>query len=118
VTSGTPRSSRDPRRVDGPYQLVSLRHDFPDAWYRYQACKGLSVDLTADMDILPCALRSGMKPDLEAVKAIHLPKGAAAEMAVELEPDKHGSAWTIEVSGVGAPAPVDDIYLLTRFKLQ
>ena len=100
---------------DGPYQLVSARHDFPDAWFRYQAGQGLTVNLATDM--LPFALRSGMKPKLEKVHAIELPKDAAAAPPKDVPIVNAAIGWSLAVEAAGAPADVDDIYLLTRFKL-
>lgn len=106
---------KTPNHADGPYQLVSVRHDFPDAWYRFQAGEGLSVSLSTD--ILPYALRSGLNPKLEEAHAIRLPKGAAAEAAKQMEIHQEGAAWSMTVEAAGPPPSVDDIYLLTRFKL-
>jgi hypothetical protein len=102
-------------RGDGPYQLVSLRHDFPDAWYRYQAGQGLTITLSTD--ILPYAIRSGMKPKLEQVSAISLPKDAPADNARDIPIVTSPGGWTLAVEAAGPPAALDDIYLLTRFKL-
>lgn len=106
---------KTPGRTNGTFQLASVRHDFPDVWYRFQAGEPLTLDLTTDL--LPYVLRQGLSPKLEEVHAIRLPKGTAAAEPEALAIVRKGQAWSVGAPALGPPANLDDVYLLTRFKL-
>ena len=100
----------------GPFQMLSLRHDFPDAWHRFRVGDDLSVSLTAD--ILPYVLRSGLKPTLEEVHVIPLPKGKKAEPAMPGPLVQDGEAWSLTIRTATDQQALDDITLLARFSLE
>lgn len=100
---------------DGYHQMVSVRHDLPDAWYSFQAGQGLGISLTNA--VLPYVVRQHLKPTLKKVLAYKLPTGAAAAELPAIEPVATPQGWSFAIEGVNGPDEVDDIVLVTAFKL-
>jgi hypothetical protein len=110
------KSSHDGQQFEGPFQLVSLRHDFPDDWLRFQSGAALTVTLTPQL--LPYVLREALEPELKDVLAIRMEKGKPGEDDGPREIQEVAGGWTIEVSpAIPSPADLEDVYLLSRFQL-
>ncbi|WP_139184535.1 neuraminidase-like domain-containing protein [Arthrobacter sp. ok909] len=104
--------------AQGPYRLISLRHDRPDEWATYRAGKGIRA--TISTQVLPYILRHGTTPKLQEAVLIRLPKDKPADSPGELTISGHGPDWTVEPAAnhdVGDPADTDDILLVTRFQI-
>ncbi|WP_198588375.1 Tc toxin subunit A-related protein [Geodermatophilus chilensis] len=101
----------------GPYRLVSLRHDCPDAWAAFRAGQPLDVAVVPEM--LPYFLRDRSMPTLEDAVAFPLPTARPAGDPVVLATGGAGP-WSLALpdpDALGDPARTDDVALLLHFAL-
>ena len=101
----------------GPYRLVSLRHDCPDAWAAFRT--GRPLDAAVVPEMLPYFLRDRSMPTLEDAVAFRLPTAQSAADPVALAAGGAGP-WSLTLpdpDALGDPAQTDDVALLLRFAL-
>lgn len=102
----------------GAYQLVSVRHELPDAWARYKAGQGLAVSLNTDL--LPYMLKQFDPTLLDVVGSLRTKSGESVDLKFAA-PEAADVGWTIAVDDppdeLEEAAGIQDITLFARFKV-
>ncbi|WP_271577004.1 neuraminidase-like domain-containing protein [Bradyrhizobium sp. CCBAU 11361] len=103
----------------GAYQLVSVRHDLPDAWQAFKTAQGLNITLTADM--LPYIVKQ-LEPSLKSVRGRVRLRGqdGATDIAFKTPSGNADDGWKVDLvnpssDALATPKNVADILLFAQF---
>lgn len=103
----------------GLFRLVSLRHDRPEEWYRFQAAPAPAV-LNIERDVLPYQFRSSAKRAAVGAAIVFAKRGVPASLADAVSLNLDGpdmGPWTATIPVPPVGNAIDDAYVFLKFAL-